>query len=91
MNKSPVAPGEKNAFISKEIPPQFNFQPLLAEPIISQIQSEKEFIDKAIEIMKLQQDEEQKKQPADQIKIGGQVQVLTMKPNIMQIKIVSVD
>jgi hypothetical protein len=78
----------KNDFSSKEITPQFNYQPSLAEPITPQIQSEQEFIDSAIKVMKLQQAEQKKKLPADQIRIGGQVQVLTMAPDIMQIKIV---
>jgi len=77
----------KNEFSSKEIPPGFNYQPSLAsDPTTPEIQNEREFIDTAIKVMKLQQAEQQLS--ADSIIIGGQVQVLTMKPNIMQIKIV---
>jgi hypothetical protein len=78
----------KNDFNSMAIePPQFAYQPLLASyPKFPEIQNEQEFIDTAIKIMKFQQNEEQKKPPANQIKIGGKVQILTMKPDLMQIK-----
>jgi hypothetical protein len=88
----------QNNFNSKEIEPQFNYQPSLDKPpeeikpqsndlgVIQKIWSEQEFINKAIKVMKFQQAEEQKKLPEHQIRIGGKIQVLTMKPDLMQIK-----
>lgn len=58
----------ENQFSSEVIPPRFGHQPNLPSLITPQIQSEQEFIEKAIEVMKLQQAEQQKKSPGDPIR-----------------------